>query len=142
MELVIRVVDKVSTDRDKNAALTKRGDVISAMADGWPWTDTEKSNPVWRILRVNLTVTDADFIMDPEIETELVNKTVVRQRKRKIDLDAIAATDARFKTWLDDDTRAVPVFDFGIKRQIVADAVLTREDADVELGYRTAMAVL
>jgi hypothetical protein len=62
-EFLIRVVDKgVAVD------FAKRGDVIAAQPDGWPWTTFEKAWDEWRIvsvLGVPQTLVDAALATDP-----------------------------------------------------------------------------
>ena len=47
-ELLVRVHDKINEDFYLNCQCTKRGDVIVARPDGWPWGKEELANPDWR----------------------------------------------------------------------------------------------
>lgn len=38
------------------------GHVIEAMPDGHPWSEAERSNPAWRIVRADLTPVEADAL--------------------------------------------------------------------------------
>lgn len=52
-ELLVRIVDKTNPDSpSQSAKLLKRGDVVVACPDGWPWSTLEQQSTDWRILRV------------------------------------------------------------------------------------------
>lgn len=59
MELLVRIVDRSEAESD-----SKRGDVIAVQPDGWAWTDAERTNPDWLIIKVaNLLATDRDTMV-------------------------------------------------------------------------------
>jgi hypothetical protein len=63
MEFLLRVVDKGAA-----VDFAKRGDVIAACADGWPWSALELSWDEWRIvsvLGVSQTLVDAALATAP-----------------------------------------------------------------------------
>lgn len=51
-EMLVRIADKTSDDVHKNAMLTKRGDVIVIMSDGWTWSAAERAGDPWVIVKV------------------------------------------------------------------------------------------
>lgn len=85
MELLVRVVDK-----NGSPLLGKRGHVIAACPDGWPWSPAELLNLDWRILSVpNLPQAEADSLLAPEAGDRAVN--VLRKRGLVLDLDGLPA---------------------------------------------------
>ena len=52
-ELLVRVKDK-SADPDpaRDAMMSKRGHVIACQPDGWPWSQAERTNPDWIIVKM------------------------------------------------------------------------------------------
>lgn len=89
MELLVRIVDKVSNDPDKNKQLTKAGDVIAFKPDGSSWGLMELKNPEWRIIRVDITEAEAEALIAPELPPDLDNEYILLKRQMKIDLDAL-----------------------------------------------------
>lgn len=65
MELLIRVVGKHPIISPLAEAASQRGDVIAAVADGWAWSDAERSNPDWIIISANITEIEADALREP-----------------------------------------------------------------------------
>lgn len=113
-ELLLRVVDKSNPDDPyKDVKLTKRGDVIVVMPDGWAWGAEELSNPQWRILKwPALSMSAASAFLSPEIDTApqpVGDNPMLQRRGFSFDLDA-AIIPAGLRTWLADDTRAAPFF--------------------------------
>lgn len=47
MELLVRIIDRSAAEND-----SKRGDIIAVQPDGWAWTDAERTNPDWVIIKV------------------------------------------------------------------------------------------
>lgn len=98
MQLLVRVVDKVSADRVKNLILTKRGDVIAVKDDGETWGLQELLNPEWQIISVaNLPVAQAQALLTPELPPQGKPTAPVAKRFFRVDLDAlgIAPLDAK-----------------------------------------------
>lgn len=88
-ELLIRVVDKVGTDVFKDAALTKRGDVIVVRPDGWNWGIQELANPEWRIVSIpDMPMVEAEAMLAMEPGDRSV-PNVLQARMFKFDLDAL-----------------------------------------------------
>lgn len=89
MELLIRIVDKVSNDPDKNKQLTKAGDVITFKPDGSSWGLMELKNPEWRIIQVDITKEEAEALVAPELPPDLDKDYILRKRQMKIDLESL-----------------------------------------------------
>ena len=88
MELLVRIIDRSQREDDSH-----RGDVIAVVRDGWEWSQIERTNPDWLILKVGgLLDTDADTML-----THPINLPFGRFRRRewKLDLDN-APLPARF----------------------------------------------
>jgi hypothetical protein len=62
MEALLAVVDKNTGVVDAIQA----GDIIDVHPDGWPWTDTEKTNPDWRIVQVNVLQSTVDALLSAD----------------------------------------------------------------------------
>lgn len=89
-ELLVRIVDKVNTDDFyRNCQCTKRGDVIAAQPDGWPWGREELATPDWRILSVpDMTVSEASVFLSAERDVDPRHPSRTLQRRAfKINLD-------------------------------------------------------
>jgi len=90
MQLLVRVVDKISTDASKNIQLTKRGDVIAVKPDGADWGLEELINPEWRIIHVpDMNDIEAQNLLQPEPKDNLAPNKPTQKRLIKIDLDAL-----------------------------------------------------
>lgn len=51
-------------DRSADEADSKRGDVITVQADGWAWSQAERTNPDWLIIKVaSFLGTDRDAVL-------------------------------------------------------------------------------
>lgn len=106
-ELLVRVRDKTSPDIYKDVRLTKRGDVIVVMPDGWTWGSGELTNPDWRILKLpNVSVEEASAMLGGElpIDPQAPSRTLQR-RAFSFDLDNLPQSVAGF---IADDTRKTP----------------------------------
>ena len=107
-ELLLRVHDKVN-ERDAwlHQRLTKRGDMIVVVPDGWTWGSGELTNPAWRIIVSDLPETEAIGYL---AEEELSDEYAIRDRvwKRKIMQFRIDRATGDLASWLADDTRRVP----------------------------------
>lgn len=58
MELLVRLID-----RSEHEADSKRGDVVTAQPDGWGWSQAERTNPDWMIIKVaGMLATDSDAL--------------------------------------------------------------------------------
>lgn len=90
MELLVRIVDKVSNSKVDNLLLTKRGDVIASMPDGHDWTPRERENSEWRIIKLpGMSEEAAEIFIVPQKPLDLTNKYVLALRAVRIDLDAL-----------------------------------------------------
>jgi len=57
MEILLRVHEKAHENRNLMCAA---GDVVVVCPDGWQWSELERKQPFWRILRiVGMTASDA-----------------------------------------------------------------------------------
>jgi hypothetical protein len=92
-----------------NEYLFRVGDALAWHDNGAEWSARELTNPHWRIIQVNgLSTEQIDSFMaralsaDPNIEPK-------GRRGQYIDINDGSITGA-LRTWLDDDTRAEPIF--------------------------------
>lgn len=117
-EMLIRVVSKVNaTDIYKDCQLSKRGDVIEACPDGWPWSVSELTSPAWRILKCpQLTLDGARAFLAPErpVDEFDLRKTLQRHMY-KLDIDS-ALIPAALAAYLADDTRTSGSFSVALSR--------------------------
>lgn len=112
-ELLVRVQDKVNADLDLDLQCTKRGDVIAACPDGWPWSEAERTAPYWRIFKIPaLPLDEALTLTTPELPADPLNPGRLRKRAQYLDVDAILASalPQAIKDYLNDDTRAQQTF--------------------------------
>lgn len=65
MELLIRIVDKHPAVSTLYERASQRGDVIVAVPDGWDWSNAERSNPEWIIVRAEITEIEVDALLEP-----------------------------------------------------------------------------
>jgi len=88
-EMLLRVVDKINdTDDALNAQCTKRGDVIVICPDGWPWSETERTSPDWKIVKVpGVAVDDLTGFLAEEPGDRLTNPRL-RRRGKTFDVQA------------------------------------------------------
>lgn len=87
-ELLVRVVDKVSKDPEKDILCLKRGDVVTIKNDGHAWSKVELSNPDWRVFRVpGMSVKEARLLLEPPFVLKGLGDST-RRRALRIDLDS------------------------------------------------------
>ena len=92
MQLLVRVVDRISKDPTRNLQLTKRGDVIAVKPDDADWGTEELTNPEWRIISVpDMTAAEAAALMTQELPPLGNPGQPVMKRAFRLDLDALAA---------------------------------------------------
>ena len=121
-ELLVRVIDKVNEDPEKDVGCLKRGDVVVVCPDGWGWSEKERKNSDWRILRVPYTVGECQDLLTPQDDGKsefdpTKSKTLLR-RAAKIDLDDNKVPN-EIKVSLEDDKRINAIIDvktFDIKK--------------------------
>lgn len=102
-ELLIRVRDKAG----HNALLLGEHEVVVVCADGWPWSQLERTSPDHRIVRVPDARDDALRFSVPEASAD-PDYHVVRRRHFKLDP---AKFSPEFAAWYADDSRSSPIFD-------------------------------
>ena len=132
-ELLIRVVSKTNAaDPYRDAKLAKRGDVICVQADGWSWSEMEKTNPDWRILKwPSVSVSEASLLLTPELPTaakvsgDMPDDPMLQLRGFHLDIDAATMPKA-LRTYLADATRKQP---FVIMPSQITVAALKRQKA-------------
>lgn len=111
-ELLVRVHSKSNPlDLYKDCQLTKRGDVISACVDGWPWGKEELTNPAWRIFKIPvLPLDEALALTVPEFPQDINDQRLtLLKRIFRLDVDnALLPLD--LKAYLLDDLRVAPTF--------------------------------
>lgn len=90
MELLIDLTGRVgsaSPDTDWQA-----GDVIVVCPDGWPWSETERTNPRWLILKCpTLARTEGDSMMAPMLPLSLTPGERLQRRQFQLGPIALAA---------------------------------------------------
>jgi hypothetical protein len=64
MELLIRTQHKQPQVSMLHETASQRGDVIAIQADGWAWSDAERSNPDWIIVTSDISPVDAVELME------------------------------------------------------------------------------
>lgn len=89
MQLLVRIIDKISDDPDKNLQLTKAGDVIAFKPDGSDWGLMELKNPEWRIIQTDITEAEAEALIAPEQPPDLDKEYILRKRQMRLDLDTL-----------------------------------------------------
>lgn len=89
MELLIDLTGRVGGDKTD----WQPGDVIVACSDGWPWSETERNNPKWMILKCpEMSQQEADSMMSPEFAKSLsADKSLLQRRQFKVDIAALTA---------------------------------------------------
>lgn len=111
-ELLIRVADKINTDDFyRNCQCTKRGDVIVASPDGWPWGKDELVLTFYRILKIPvLPLAEAQAFCAPEVDVDPLHPSrTLQKRMFRLDIDN-AIIPAALKAYLQDDSRTSPSF--------------------------------
>ncbi len=90
-ELLVWVHDREDGGNpDHDAVKYRRGDVIVAMPDGHPWTETEKRHPSWIVLKVpGMSLVEGESLTHPEPEE--VGRRLFHQCLFNLDLDHLEA---------------------------------------------------
>ena len=129
-EFLVRVENKLADSPTKEVEVQRmhRGDVVVWRPDGWPWSVEELTNSFWRIIRAKLTNTEADALVSPELDIARV-KSKLWKRISQYDLDLLPAGE--LKTWFEDDTRAVPIFDYKGSLGVIRSSIKVKPNADV-----------
>lgn len=116
-ELLVRVVDKTNpSDAQKDAKLSKRGDVIMVVEDGYAWTGMELTLTAWRIFRwPSITVSEASVFLTSELPTAppafaSMPDPMLQRRGFYLDID-LPALPAAMRAYVADSKRIQPWFD-------------------------------
>lgn len=123
-ELLVRVKDKVSPDPYRDVKLTKRGDVIVVMPDGWAWSSEERTNPDWRIFKwPSESIANASALLSPELPIgqwpENAPDPMLQRRGFCLDVN-FATLPQALKNYLADDSRAQAFFNVPAQVTIAA----------------------
>jgi hypothetical protein len=125
MELLVRTVDKVSSNPSFHIQLTKRGDVITYHPDGGSWGIEELAYPEWIILGVtDMTEDQANSLLQSEEPPADSPNTPVAQRKYAIDLDALGIAIPSRTAVYESDGRTAP--DYILPVETVAANIITK----------------
>lgn len=116
MEMILFAVDRVSDDPYMDALSYKRGDVIMAKPDGWPWSMAELTNPDWRIIKFpSIAMDQAASFVAPEAETDPRNPNRMRQRRGfRLNFDALPGD---LQAYITDSSRSQPFAITGMTAQ-------------------------
>ena len=90
VEALIRVADKTNSNSEElNSKKTKRGDVIVVCDDGWPWSEWERTNPDWRVVRFpDEVASDIRAMVTPEFDEDSSKpRATLKARAFCLDLD-------------------------------------------------------
>lgn len=132
IDLFFRVKDYEPLQADKSLKVQQygAGDVVIWKAEGWGWGSVELTHPEHRILRIaNMTVSEAEALVSQELNVGKV-KLHTWKRIRKFDLNSILIVSGKFKDFLDDDTRIVPIFKFTGNISLITSITTTKDNAD------------
>lgn len=64
MELLIRTTDKHPVISTMHELGGQRGDVVVAVPDGWEWSQAERENPEWIIVRADIVQEEAESLLE------------------------------------------------------------------------------
>ena len=131
MELLIRINDRDSADRQLYCSMTRRGDVIAAQPDGWVWSTAELTNPEWRILKMpTLTQAEADALTTPELDPSSTKAYTWSKRGTALYFEK-QALPYKFLKYLRDATRQLSSYDVGQagEDQLIRDLATDKGDA-------------
>ncbi len=94
-ELIVSKIDYIHSDFYLNTKTFKRGMVIIARDDNHPWTDTERNNPDWIILKFPGEPKEKFKSYEvQELPKDPINPSKTLQiRAFKIDLDSLVVDD-------------------------------------------------
>ncbi len=108
------------------------GDIITVQEDAWPWSAAELTNPDWRIIQAKgMTVSEGESLISPE-KNPLDTKAQRWKRLRKLDLAHVLIGPGKFKNFLGDDTRVVPIFNFNAQQAVlISNITVIKPDADI-----------
>jgi len=113
-EALIRIVDKVQPDKSKAERLLRAGDVVVICPDEWPWSAIERTNPEWRIIRVNVLATTVNTLL-----AKAADPLARRRREWRIDFSLLPGPS------LFSGARTTEII--GLTRQQVLSAIVKKE---------------
>jgi len=97
VELLIYMKDRINP-KNPNITNPRRGDVIIANPDGFQWGVEERTNPLFRVVRVpGLTVSTIESLIAQEPGDSDLNSNL-NFRNKHIDVDALVADIPRIRT--------------------------------------------
>lgn len=143
-ELLVAAVNSHNPDSVyQDTKLPKRGDVVAAREDGWPWGADELTDPAWRLLSIpGAPVQDFLGLLSPEPATspeELLRPNTLQYRGWFLD-DGAVDVPPDFAAYIADDARTDAIYRVppGItlaqvvaKRPAVADPAVIGDDPRV-----------
>jgi len=132
VDLFFRTADQHDSGTDEALRVKRyqRGDVVVWKPSPWVWGSVELTHPEHRIIRFNnMTGSEAEALVSRELDPGRT-KTNTWKRVRKLDLDSLLIGSGAFKDFLDDDTRAVPIFDFKGNIKLIDDITAVKPNAD------------
>lgn len=97
MELLIDLAGRVGGSRTD----WQPGDVVVACPDGWPWSETERKNPKWMILKCpEMGKEEADSRASPELPRDLSgDKSKLQRCGTTLDVAALKAIEGEKETY-------------------------------------------
>jgi len=110
MEILVRVIDKEQPDPVLNPLVSKRGDLIVSMPDGHGWSELERTEDYWRIIRCPILQTHKETL---EQQKYFENKA---RRRREYSIDFSKLPNPQ----LYEGTRTVDIIDVSRKDLIKA----------------------
>ena len=127
MQLVIRVLSRPDSDPKTHADRTHRGDVIVVMPDTHIFSEFERTNPEWRIIKINLTESEGMALKTEEVDAGNV-KLLKWKRINRLNLDLPSPSYPNdFSAFIADDSRAIQIFDYpDNKRSILTANVVNK----------------
>jgi hypothetical protein len=108
-ELLVMAHDKASADPYLDCRCYKRGDVVVVRPDGWAWGREELLSPLFRIVRVPVSVSEAEAFLARERDTDPTRPS--RTLQRRWFRFAVDAAPEAFRTWWREEARRRPMFD-------------------------------
>jgi hypothetical protein len=105
MEMLVRVLDRKGFDAKTNTVSLRPGDVVTVQADGWKWSEKERTNPEWCIVKLP----GVHPLLHKDMEQPALDALggLLLKRARKLDLTAaifngkLAAREVTFSTQIE-----------------------------------------
>lgn len=117
MELLIDLTGRIGGQKND----WQPGDVVVACPDGWKWSELERTNPKWAIVKVpDMPKQEAESLASPELPKSLSDSADLLQRRQfKFDVDALKVAEGEKETYTLATVRTV----YALKEPLVADGV-------------------